>query len=93
MAGTSKRVNEDLRTQLVITMRAPFARRYAKDRSLLDVGSLLRSFSGARIIGRPGFSMRLSVQSTQVADLERRLTEDFVVEPDHAFECFDPQSR
>jgi len=88
MPSTSRTVTEDMRTQLIITMRKGLARRYARDRSLLDVAALLGHFTGARIIGRPGFSMRVSVKSAQVADLKRHLGQDFVVEHDLPLECF-----
>jgi hypothetical protein len=70
--------------QLIITMRGPFARRFAEDRSILNMSALLRSLASVRLIGSPGFSMRVSVDEAEVPALQKILATNFIVEPDYA---------
>lgn len=75
-------------SQLIITMRSELARRFAQDRSVLDVSSLLEAFGSARLIGAPGFSMRVSVDDREAKALESALDDSFVVESDYAMSSF-----
>lgn len=75
-------------SQLIITMRGGLARRFARDRSLLDVASLLGPIGSARLIGAPGFSMRVAVDADEEPTLRQRLGPDFIVDHDHVMESF-----
>lgn len=82
-------LGSNMRTQAIITMRPEYARRYARDRSTLDVDVLLGGIPSAELIGEPGYSMRVSVHKRELQGLQSRLTSDFVVEPDHALRTFE----
>lgn len=77
---------QDAMAQVLITMRRQFARRFAKDRSLLDVASLFAPFESVELLGQPGYSMRVWVKDTEIADLERALRDDFIVESDYVLQ-------
>lgn len=70
-----------MRTHVIVSMRSAFARRYAIERSLLDVSMLLSGIETARLIGSPGYSMRISVEEREAYALTCRLEPNFVIEP------------
>jgi len=74
--------------QLLLTMRSDFAARYRRDASVFDHDDLLSGFTTARLIGAPGYSMRVSVDQNELRDLKRALQDRFVVEPDHVLRTF-----
>jgi hypothetical protein len=74
--------------QLLITMRQDLAKRFAKDRSAFDVDSITGVARSARLIGPPGYSMRVSVDETEVGQLRGALEALFRVEPDYVLETF-----
>lgn len=81
-------VQSSMRTQLIATMRKEFARRYSADESLLDTRALLRGFSSARLIGSPGFSMRISVEEQEAGALKKALSANFILGNDYTLQTF-----
>lgn len=67
-------------THLTIAMHDRFARRYVSHRSLLNTRTLLAGIGSARLIGAPGFSMKIAVDDQEVDLLTSRLERDFIIE-------------
>lgn len=74
--------------QLIITMRASFAKAFAKDRSLFDISEVLNRLGTARLVGAPGYSMRVVIDEAEVPALREVLGAEFVVEPDYVMDTF-----
>ena len=79
--------------QLLVTMRQDLARRFSRDRSVLDVASITDAARSARLIGAPGYAMRVSVDETEEGQLRGALEGRFLVEPDYALETFSGPRR
>jgi hypothetical protein len=74
--------------QFLLTMRSEFASRYRDDERELDGAQLLRGFRSARLIGAPGYSMRVVVEQDEVRALKKALSGRFIIEPDHVLHTF-----
>lgn len=74
--------------QLIITMRAEFAKQVARNRRLFDISALLERLDTARLVGAPGFSMRVILDEDEVPALREALGSNFVVEQDYALDTF-----
>jgi hypothetical protein len=79
--------------QLLMTMRAEFAKQYAKDRSVLDMSALLEGLDNARVIGKAGYSTRIVVEDSDVDALKAKLESSFIIEPDYTMHGFDSRPR
>jgi hypothetical protein len=75
-------------TQLLITMNGKLAREFARDKTMLDIASLFSALRTVRLIGSPGYSMRVSIDDGEVPALRQALGPNFVVEADYALETF-----
>jgi len=80
-------------TQLIITMRAEFARKFARNKSLFDISALLDRLDTARLVGAPGYSMRVILDEDEVPVLAKALGPNFVIEQDYALDTFGEQRR
>lgn len=76
-------VGSHMRTRLIVTMRNAFARRYVAHHSLLKPEILLDGLLSARLIGAPGYCMRISVEQSEEVALRSRLDRDFVIQRDY----------
>lgn len=74
--------------QLLITMTPNRAEQFSRDRSRLDVDSLFGALSSCRLIGRPGYSMRVAIDEAEIQALREVLGPDFIVEHDYALDSF-----
>jgi hypothetical protein len=73
--------------QLLVTMRADTLSRDARARSLAQITDVLQAFQ-AKIIGVPGFSMRIAVAAADEPGLRAELERNFIVEEDYALRTF-----
>jgi hypothetical protein len=79
--------------QLIITMRADFAKQVAQKKRSFDILTLLKRLDTARLIGAPGYSMRVVLDENEVPTLCEALGPDFVVEQDYALQTFSRDRR
>ena len=79
--------------QLLLTMTSDFAAQVSRSRKRVNGQALLKGLRTAKLIGPPGFSMRVSVDESELPALRKQLGSKFVIEPDYVLETFGPRPR
>ena len=69
-------------------MTPQLAENVASGRSRMDVSTLLKRVRSCRLIGEPGYSMRISIDEEEIPALRRALGDNFSVEVDYALDSF-----
>jgi hypothetical protein len=77
--------------QLIITMRRELAKQFARDKAAVDVKALLAPLSTLRFLSKPSYSVRVTVDDTEVPVLKRLLGRQFIVEPDYVMHVLSPE--
>ena len=79
--------------QLLVTMRGERAERYAQNRVPPLFADLAPEAASLRLIGTPGYCMRVVVDDADEAYLRDVLKKDFVVEDDYTLTTGQPKFR
>ena len=85
---TKDSIGSGMSVQLLVTMRGEFARRYLATGTAIALRDLAPRVSTARMIGDPGYSMRIRVDEKEEALLREALDANFLVEPDYSMQTF-----
>lgn len=75
--------------QLLITMRGERAERYAADRMPPLFADLAPEAASLKLIGKPGYCMRVVIDDADEAYLRDMLAGEFIVEDDYTMRSFD----